>query len=208
MFRKIWRKLQKSTRAYSDNLLRAKVKEALLHAKIASVMALDAAQRESRLIMLINALLLAFAFYFNDYIRISRILALSIFILLILRLIYKITRLSIWLYKTRHTGFIYYWHRYWIHGGIRHHSTAFKEVLYEIFTLEYATRISKHVSYIHDGLSKLQLTHSQEEIFEYFYTESVSRIRKFFFSTILLLIVEVLAYLLLTVFIRRTLFRL
>lgn len=132
MFRKIWRKLQKSTRSYSDNLLRTKVKEALFHAKMASMMALDTAQRESRLIMLINALLLAFAFYFNDYIRISRTLALSIFFILIIRLIYKLVRLSVWLYKTRHTGFIYYWQRYWFHGGLRHHSTAFKEVLYEI----------------------------------------------------------------------------
>lgn len=69
--------------------------------------------------------------------------------------------------------------------------------------MEYATRISKHVSYIHEGLSRLQLTHSQEEIFEYFYAESLSRMRKFFFSTILLILVEVLAYLLITVLIRQ-----
>jgi hypothetical protein len=208
MIKKIWHKIQQSSRKYSDELLRSQVKEALFKARIESMLALDASQREIRLIMIINALLLAMAFYFKEFARLSRSLALSIYILLIVRLIFNWTKIAIKLYKTRQTGLIYHIQRYRHFGGVRHHKKAFRATFHEIFTLQYATRVGKGISILHNGLIALDLTHSQEEIFEYFYKETLSTFKKFFFSSLLSLIVEILSYLLITFIIRQMLFNL
>ncbi|NIZ19501.1 hypothetical protein [Entomospira culicis] len=208
ILKRTWEKITTKSRNYSDNILKTAVKEMLFRGRMESMLVLDAMQRESRLIMLLNAILLAFAIYFNDYTKLSKSLAFTIYALLLLRLIINMTKMSLFLYKTRHTGVIYHLQQYRKFGGIFHHKKAFKETLLNLFILEYESRLHKSIAMLHSGLTKLQLTHSQEEIFEYFYKESLITFKKFFFSTFLLLLVELFAYIFLTFLIRQWIFTL
>lgn len=205
MFKKIWKSLQKTSRSYSDNLLKNTVKETLFKARMESIVTLDTAQRESRLILLVNILLLIFAIYFNRYAKLSKILALTIYFILLIRFLWNTTKIIYKLYTTRHIGFIHYVKLYWLYGGIIQHKKALKKTMQDLFTAEYSNRLGKPIIILHSGLSRLKFTQSQEEIFEYFYEQTITNIQKFFFSSVLLILVEILSYTLITFLIRQQL---
>jgi hypothetical protein len=201
-----WDRFSQFTKSTSDNLLRDGVAHALRLATIEGELAMAKKRFEMRLIFLINGSLLIVALYFRDYAQLSKSIALSIYVLLLLRMLTGVVSLIRTLHRTRHIGVPHYTQRFFQLGGLVHPHKAFRACMRELFDMEYVLFMKKPLAKIHEKLSDNNLTISNEDIFNYFYSEALHRFWFFFKFNLIQFILTLLSYSLMGWIIRKVLF--
>ncbi len=201
-----WSRFSQFTKTTSDKLVRDGIAHALRLATINGELAMAKKRSEMRLVFLINGLLLIIALYFREYAQLSKTIALSIYLLLLLRLLIKGLVFIHSLHSTRHTGILHYIQRFFQLKGATHPRQAFRACIKELFTVEYQLTLKKPLVKVHKALSENDLTISDEDIFDAFYSEAMFRFGLFFRFNLVQFILSLLGYTLMGWVLRTVLF--